>query len=82
METTKIEKIPHGVVLRDSKNAVFITRRDMKELRTCFRHGEFKVLGDTFITVESPYDHSITFMDIFSDEYVTLKHDEVMELLK
>lgn len=40
METTKIEKIPHGVVLRDSKNAVFITSRDMKELRTCFKHDE------------------------------------------
>ncbi len=82
METIKIERIQHGVVLRDSKNAVFITSHDMKELRTCFKHNEFQVLGDTFITVESPLDHSITFMDIFNDESITLKHDEVMELIK
>ena len=83
METTlKIEHVPHGTVIRNSKNAVFITRGDMKELKSSFKHGEFQILGRTFTTMHSALDNSITFVDIYSGEFVCLKYDEVMELIK
>ena len=63
METTlKIERIPH---------AVFITRRDMKELRASFRHQKYDMLGKTFISM-STID-GVLFM---------LTCSEVMELIK
>lgn len=81
METTlKIERIPHGVVLRDSKNAVFITRRDMKELRASFRHQKYDMLGKTFISM-STID-GVLFMDRFNNENIMLTYSEVMELIK
>ena len=76
----KIEKIPHGMVLRDTKNSVYITRRDMKELLSRFKFKDYNMIGETFTTTSTL--SGVIFMDLWNAEQVFLNYNEVMELFK
>ncbi len=79
METAKIEKVPHGTVLRNSKNAVFITARDMKELKSHLRYHEYDIIGQTFVS--TAVINGVLFMDLYSDEYVHLNYEQIKGLI-
>lgn len=76
---SQIEKFKHGIVLRDSYNAVFILYSDMKDLKQYIYNHDYMVLGQTFIT--SPLHDGILFTNLYNNRSVYLTPCQIKELI-
>ena len=76
----KIEKIPHGMVLRDRYNAVFICKSDLRKLQCDLKHKMYNNIYKTFATIE--YTFGVIFIDINTAESIRIPFLNLVRLLK